>query len=240
MVDSAANSNQQKKVNVTAPTSPPSTMSSGSLSPKPATSSSSMFSSGQHTPAQGQDQQPLHDASASLSKPPLPATTLSAHKCSQKQVYRDGMDTLTSSQRPYHLPPSISNPTVQTKSKTRLFFFPLPVLPPHSRLLLLPLEGQCWPIALLVRSTWHCWQLYLQVQVTTVYEEHKGLVEYNVVFFKEDFRKYICGLFDFRSNADESVSSKLVVLVNLQSSNSLWYCNAVFVFLILKLLKTYT
>jgi hypothetical protein len=107
-------------VNVTAPTPPPSTTSSGSLSPKPAASSSST-SSGQQS--QGQDHKSLRDASASPTMPLLPATTLPAHNRSQKQVYID-VDTLTSSQRPYNLPPSISNPAVQTKSKTRPFFYP--------------------------------------------------------------------------------------------------------------------
>ena len=169
-------------MNVTAPTPPPSTTSSGSLSPKPAASSSSTSSSGQYT--QGQDHQLLRDASASPSKPLLPATSLSAHNHSQKQIYRDGVDTLSSSQRPYHLPPSVSNPTIQTKSKTRPFFYPsasTSLSSPSS-----PSGGTTLTYHLITKHL-----ALLAVIPTTVYEERKGLVEYNVVFFREGVQE-IC------------------------------------------------
>ena len=175
-----ANSNRQKQVNVTAPTPPPSTTSSGSLSPKPAASSSSM-SSGQQT--QGHDHQPLRDASASPSKPPLPATTLSIHNSSQKQVYRDGVDTLSSPQGRYHLPPS-----VQTKSKTRPFFYPsasTSLSTPSS-----PSGGTTLTYHLITKHL-----ALLAVIPTAVYEERKGLVEYNVVFFREGVQE-ICDVED--------------------------------------------
>ena len=172
-------------MNITAPTPPPSTTSSGSLSPKPAASSSST-SSGQQ--AQGQDHRPLRDASASPSKPPLPATTLSAHNRSQKQVYRDGVDTLSSSQRPYHLPPSVSNPALQTKSKTRPFFYPsasTSLSTPSS-----PSGGTTLTYHLITKHL-----ALLAVIPTAVYEERKGLVEYNVVFFREGVQE-ICDVED--------------------------------------------
>ena len=183
-----ANSNRQKQVNATAPTPPPSTTSSGSLSPRQdlrAPSSSSTSSSGRQptTQTQGQDQQPLRDASASPLDPPLPAATLSSHNHSQKQVYRNGVDSLSSSKRPY--PASVSNPAVQTKSKTRPFFYPSAST---------SLSTPSSPSGGSTTLTYHLITRHLALLAvipTTVYEERKGLVEYNVVFFREGVQE-IC------------------------------------------------
>jgi Ras-related GTP-binding protein C/D len=185
-----ANSNRQKQVNATAPTPPPSTTSSGSLSPRQdlrAPSSSSTSSYGQQpttTPqTQGQDQQPLRDTSASPLNPPLPATALSSHNHSQKQVYRNGVDSLSSSKKPY--PASVSNPAVQTKSKTRPFFYPSAST---------SLSTPSSPSGGSTTLTYHLITRHLALLAvipTTVYEERKGLVEYNVVFFREGVQE-IC------------------------------------------------
>ena len=178
-----ANSNRQKQVNTTAPTPPPSATSSGSLSPRQdlrAASSSSTSSSGQQstgtTQTQGQDPQ------LSPSNPPLPATTLSSHNRSPKQVYKNGVDSLSSSQKPY--PASVPNPVVQTKSKTQPFFYPsasTSLSTPSS------LSGG-------TTLTYHLITKHLALLAvipTAVYEERKGLVEYNVVFFREGVQE-IC------------------------------------------------
>jgi len=181
-----ANPNRQMQVNATAPTPPPSTTSSGSLSPRQdlsAVSSSSTSSSGQHSTRTSQDQQPLRDATVSPSNAPLPATTLSSHDRSQKQVHRNGVDLLSSSPKPY--PASVSNPVVQTKSKTRPFFYPSAST---------SLSTPSSPSGGTTTLTYHLITkglALLAVIPTTVYEERKGLIEYNVVYFREGVQE-IC------------------------------------------------
>jgi len=187
-----ANSNRQKQVNVTAPTPPPSATSSGSLSPKldlraaasPSTSSDQQFIRTLQT--QGQDSQLVHDGSP----PDTPMlTALSNPNHSQKQAYRNGADSLSSSQRPYQLPVSVSNPAVQMKSKTQPLFYPS-----ASTSLSNPSSSSGGTTTL----TYHLITRHLALLAvipTAVYEKRKGLVEYNVVFFREGVQE-ICDVED--------------------------------------------
>ncbi|KAF8813346.1 hypothetical protein BYT27DRAFT_7180828 [Phlegmacium glaucopus] len=188
-----ADSNRRRQVSATAPTPPPSATSSGSLSPRPdlrVASSLSTSSSDQEfikTPqTQGQDSQPLHHVSPP--DPPLLATTLSTPNHSQKQVYRNGADSLSSPQRPYHVPGSVSHPGVQMKSKTQPLFYPsasTSLSNPSS-----PSGGTTLTYHLITRHL-----ALLAVIPTPVYEKRKGLVEYNVVFFREGVQE-ICDVED--------------------------------------------
>lgn len=180
-----ANSNRQKQVNVTAPTPPPSAASSGSLSPKPDPRVSGQQST-RTAKTQVQDLQPIRDASVSPLDPPLLSIPSPPPNRSQRQVNRNGVDPLSRRPNP---PASISNPAAQTKSKTQPFFYPsasTSLSTPSS------LSGGTTTL------TYHLITKHLALLTvipTAVYEERKGLVEYNVVFFREGVQE-ICDVED--------------------------------------------
>ena len=152
-------------------------------SPSPSPDLRAASSSGQ-----SKDSQSFRDASTFPPDPSSLATTLSTSNHTQKQVYTNGVDSFSSSQKPYHLPVTTSNLAVQAKSKTRPLFYP-------SASTSLSTSSSSGGTTTLTYHLITRHLALLAVIPTAVYEERKGLVEYNVVFFREGIQE-ICDVED--------------------------------------------